>query len=213
MPTEIVQLAAVIIITIVSVSILITTDWRLSIIFMALIYTAEFLLVINTWTLQMAVVKLVAGWMTCAVIGMAAISSTRVRNYLEGTRNELDRISSTRWNVSVTEGRPFHLVAASLVIISMFFLAPKLESYLPDINVYATLGGLILIGMGLLKLGFTQETLLTILGLLMLLAGFEIIYAFMEDSALVAGLLAVITLGIGLAGAYLLITPFIEEIE
>ena len=43
-----------------------------------------------------------------------------------------------------------------------------------------------------------------ILGLLTLLAGFEIIYAAVESSELVAAALAVVNLGLALTGAYLL---------
>jgi hypothetical protein len=46
------------------------------------------------------------------------------------------------------------------------------------------------------------------LGLLTLLGGFEVLYAGVESSILVAGLLALINLGLSLAGSYLiLLTP------
>jgi len=41
-----------------------------------------------------------------------------------------------------------------------------------------------------------------IVGLLTVLAGFEIMYAAVESSALVTALLAVVNLGLALAGAY-----------
>ena len=44
-----------------------------------------------------------------------------------------------------------------------------------------------------------------ILGLLTLLTGFEILYAAVENSILVTGLLAVTNLGLGIVGSYLLI--------
>ena len=65
-------------------------------------------------------------------------------------------------------------------------------------------GALLLSGMGLLQLGTRNETTHVIFGLLTVLAGFEVFYAAVEGSILVAGLLAVVTLGLGLAGAYLL---------
>ena len=58
--------------------------------------------------------------------------------------------------------------------------------------------------MGLLQLGTTTQILRVILGLLTTLSGFEILYAAMEGSILVAALLVVINLGLGLVGAYLL---------
>jgi hypothetical protein len=51
----------------------------------------------------------------------------------------------------------------------------------------------------------TSEILNVILGLLTVLTGFEILYAAIESSILVSGLLAVTNLGLGIAGSYLLI--------
>ena len=68
-----------------------------------------------------------------------------------------------------------------------------------------TTGSLLLIGMGLLHLGVTDHILRVIIGLMTVLAGFEILYATVEGSILVAALLAVINLGLALAGSYLLI--------
>ncbi len=56
----------------------------------------------------------------------------------------------------------------------------------------------------MLQLGFTSQSLNVALGLLTVLAGFEILYAAVEISALVAGLLAGVNLGIALIGAYLI---------
>lgn len=41
------------------------------------------------------------------------------------------------------------------------------------------------------------------MGLLTTISGFELMYAAVENSVLVAGLLAVVTLGLALVGAYL----------
>jgi hypothetical protein len=46
--------------------------------------------------------------------------------------------------------------------------------------------------------------------LLTAFSGFEIIYAVIETSLLVTGLLAVVNLGLALVGAYLLIAPTME---
>jgi hypothetical protein len=50
-----------------------------------------------------------------------------------------------------------------------------------------------------------------IYGLLTVLAGFEILYAAVEGSILVAALLCVVNLGVGLVGAYLLNGGLVEE--
>jgi hypothetical protein len=58
--------------------------------------------------------------------------------------------------------------------------------------------------MGLLHLGMTAQPLRITTGLLTLLAGFEIIYAAVEVSTLVAGLLAGVNLALGMIGAYMI---------
>jgi hypothetical protein len=71
-------------------------------------------------------------------------------------------------------------------------------------------GSFILMSIGLLQLSLTSHPLRVIIGLLTALSGFEIIYAVIETSILVAGLLAVINLGLALVGAYLLLAPMLE---
>ena len=90
-------------------------------------------------------------------------------------------------------------------------MVPQIQSWIPGISAVQTLGGMLLIGMGLLRLSFDVNPLPAILGLLTALSGFEILYAAVEPSALVAGLLAGITLGLALTSAYLLVAPVMEE--
>ena len=214
MLTEPLSIIALIAIAVISLSLLITTDWRISILLLSLQYVAVFLLVLISWPLQMAVVKLVAGWMAGAVIGMAIISSPTVRQKLEyGSQSVNNESRASVWSTFIQTGRPFQLLAAGLVGLSVIYLAPQIDEWIPKIGIVPALGGLTLIGMGLLKLGFNDQPLMIIFGLLTVLAGFEIIYSILENSALVAGLLAVITLGLALVGAYLLTAPDMEGIE
>jgi hypothetical protein len=65
--------------------------------------------------------------------------------------------------------------------------------------------------MGLIHLGITSRVFRVVLGLLTALCGFEIIYAAVESSILVAGLLAITNLGLGLTGSYLLLAASSAE--
>ena len=65
-------------------------------------------------------------------------------------------------------------------------------------------GTIVLIGIGWLQLGSSDQVPRIVVGLLTVMAGFEVFYAAVEGSILVAGMLAVVTLGLGLVGAYLL---------
>ena len=65
---------AVVLVVITSVILLISQDWRMSISALAVQYVGVFVLVALDWPLEMAVSKLIAGWIAGAVLGMAAIS-------------------------------------------------------------------------------------------------------------------------------------------
>jgi hypothetical protein len=105
----------------------------------------------------------------------------------------------------------FRLLVAGVVGILVVSNAPKAQIWIPSIHPAQAYGGLILILMGLLHLGLTLQPVRVVFGLLTVFSGFEIFYAAMEVSTLVAGLLAVVTLGLALAGAYLLLSPTAEE--
>ncbi len=81
---------------------------------------------------------------------------------------------------------------------------PQVETIIPGISRPVIAGGLLLAGMGLLHLGITAEILRITLGLLTVMAGFELLYATVETSILLAGLLSIVNLGLALAGAYLM---------
>ena len=146
---------------------------------------------------MLAAVKLVAGWMASTVLGF-----TR-----QGLENNLPRATL------VPTGFAFRLLAAGLVVIVVFGVAPGLPAWAAPISSGQAWGALLLIGMGLLNLGLSSRTLTSILGMLTIFSGFEILYAAVEASTLVAGLLATINLGIALVGAYLLAIPQMENIE
>ena len=68
-----------------------------------------------------------------------------------------------------------------------------------------------MIGLGLLQIGLTSHPIRVIIGLLTIISGFEILYAVVEQSALVAGLLAGVTMGLALLGVYFLFQSSLDE--
>jgi len=208
-------LIALLLVTITSVGLLITTDWRISVGLLAIQYFGVFILVRMEWSLAMAVVKLVAGWISCTVLGMALLSLPQFR-----FRTEKQHASqpdnggvNTPVRTRLPLGRPFILLTAILVTLTAFTLAGLAQNWFEDTPFPVLLGGFILIGMGLLQLGFSEKQFPVILGLLTTLSGFEILYASIDSSALVAGLLAAANLGIALIGAYLIVSPAMGETE
>jgi hypothetical protein len=179
-----------------TLGLLLSRDWRWSLATLALQYLGIFWLVHSHWPLSMAAVKLVTGWMVCAALGLAL------------HRSGAHTASETAW----PQGRLFRSLAGGLIALAAFTLAQKTATWL-NISLAMAWGSLLLMGMGLLHLGITAQPLRVILGLLTFLGGFEIIYAAVESSSLVAALLAVINLCLALVGAYLLNAHVAEVAE
>ena len=172
-----------------SAGLLLSRDWRWSLGLLAVQYFAAFWLLFSHWPLTMSAAKLVTGWMAAAVLGMTQLN---VKD---------DLADETSW----PEGRLFRVFAVGLFLVVVSTAAESLTVWLPDAGLPAIWGSLVLISLGLLHLGMTLHPLRVILGLLTILLGFEILYSTVENSILVAGLLAVVTLGLALTGSYLLI--------
>jgi hypothetical protein len=191
-------IGAVILVSLSSLYILISYDWRLSIAALALQYIGVFLLVNISWPLEMAVAKMVAGWMAGAILGIAMSSSIETWQKAEK---------------SLPFGPIFRLIAAGILALTIISLVLHSETWLTTIAAPVRWGSFILIGMGLLQISLSSQPLRVTVGLLTALSGFEIIYAAIETSTLVTGLLAGVNLGLALAGAYLIIAPTMEAAE
>lgn len=189
------EILPVILIALSSVVLLVSHNWRYSILALAIQYVGVFWLVGTIWPFGLAAVKLVAGWMAGAVLSASQPD--------EGLREQLQPGASAN---------AFRILAAGLVIALVISVAPRIQELFPA-NLYIIQGGLILIGVGLVHLGMTIRPMRVALGLLTTLSGFEILYASVETSVLVAGLQAIITLGLALVGAYLLTSPGMESSE
>jgi hypothetical protein len=190
---------AVVVILVTSVGLLLVRDWRLSIILLAVQYLGMLVLVLQHWPLGMATVKVVAGWMAAAILGMT-------RSGLPAQQFDEESI----W----PRGRLFRVFAAGIVGMTVAAATPEVSTVMADAGFAVTGGSLLLIGMGLLHLGITVSLLRVTMGLMTILSGFEILYSAVEASILVAALLAIINLGLALAGSYLLIaSSSSEELE
>lgn len=180
------SLLAVVVLVITTLFLLLSQNWRWSIIALALQYLAVFALVIQVWPLGLSAVKLIAGWMAGTVLGYSQPGSELFEDpHSEGS------------------GFLFRFLVAVLAWLLVFTLSPALVDLLSLPSSLVT-GAMLLIGMGLIHLGMTTRPLRVLVGLLTTLSGFELFYAAVEKSVLVAGMLAIVTLGLALVGAYLL---------
>ena len=184
----------IVLLAVTSVGILLARDWRWSIIFLSAQYIGVFILALQHWPLGMATVKIIVGWMTAAILGM--------------TRSNLDEEEEA--NI-LPQGRFFRFIAAGVVGLITAAGTPLVDSMMADAGMAVSAGSLLLIGMGMLHLGLTDQPMRVTIGLMTVLAGFEILYTAVENSVLVAALLAVINLGLALVGSYLMIASNAEE--
>ena len=187
---------AVLLVVLASVLMLLVRNWRWIIVILYIQYLGVFLLMALSWSLELAAAKLISGWMAGAILGVA------MSNAPKAWREE---------GKSWPSGYLFRLLAAGLVILVVFSFSTMVTTSLPGVSQYTAWGSLFLIGMGLLHLSLTNQPFRVIVGLLTVLSGFEIIYAALESSVLVAAMLAGVDLGLALVGAYLFYAPSLEE--
>jgi len=172
---------------ITATGLLLSRDWRWSLGLLAGLYLGVFWMVQVHWPITMATVKLVTGWMACAILGIAQINA------------RVEREKDNIWQ----QGRLFNVFAAAMVLVVSFSLSVSMANWL-GLSLLVAWGGLLLICLGLLHLGITSDSFRVVIGLLTVMAGFEVLYSAVESSALVSALLVVVNLGLALAGAYFL---------
>jgi hypothetical protein len=185
----IVAWAAVALVAATATGNLLTRDWRWSLGLLSAQYLGAAALAAQHWPLGMAAARLVAGWMATAALGMTLTGLA--------TRQQAEEQS---W----PQGRAFRMLLAGMVFILAAVLTPRIENVIGGVGAPVIAGTIVLIGIGWLQLGSSDRVSRIVVGLLTVMAGFEVFYAAVEGSILVAGMLAVVTLGLGLVGAYLL---------
>lgn len=198
MPAELASWIAVVVVASTSTGLLLSRDWRWELGLLAVQYLGVATLAAQHWPLGMAAAKLVTGWMATAALGMTLTLLPRQ----EEAEPQL-----------LPQGRAFRLFLAGMVVVLAVAVTPRIQSVMAGVGAPVVAGTILLTGIGLLQLGTSSQIPRTIFGLLTVLAGFEVFYAAVEGSILVAGLLAVVNLGLGLVGAYLLNASAVEDVQ
>ena len=182
---------AAILTLVTTVVLLLSRDWRVSLAVFSIQYLAVFGLFLSHWPLTMSAAKLVTGWMAAAILGIT--------------------LSDRGDFLPVQSSRLFKFFLAMVVIGAVLQSTGIVNDWILEAGYPLVLAALTLVALGILQLGMTGEPFRTTLGLLTTLSGFELLSAPLDNSALVAALLAAVTLGIALIGSYLLILKFSAE--
>jgi hypothetical protein len=167
---------------------LIRHDWRIRLGALAVQYLSDSWLIGMHLPFAMATVKLVTGWMIVALLGMTQLSLP----------------SNPAAEHEDPRGPWYAIFLTGIVALATAGATTNIETAIPGLGIPVIAGSMLLIGTGLLHLSLTSDIFRVVLGLLSMLAGFETLYAGLESSILVAGLLAIVNLALGLVGCYLL---------
>jgi hypothetical protein len=104
----------------------------------------------------------------------------------------------------VSSGRAFRAATVLLVAAAAWGLAVSSASTIGAVPPSRVTAAVLIVAMGLLQLGLSQEQGAAALGLLTALAGFEVFYTGLEPSLALRAVLAGIMLGIALVSSVLL---------
>ena len=191
-----ISIPALILIVITGLLILSGRDWRWLVFALGLQYVGVFLLVFLSWPLGLSAVKLVAGLISGALLGIG------LKNF---------PLSLQRDDKYLPSSRIFRLLITGFVIFTMYSLVGYIQSWFPNVGIEILLGSTFLVGTGLLHLGLTAQPYRVVIGILTVLSGFEVLYAALENAVLVVGLLAILNLSLGFLGVYLISENVQEE--
>jgi len=138
--------------------------------------------------------KFVAGLVACGIIYLGLSGS--------GWDGELDH------DHPIPTGKPFRIGASLLVLMAAMGLTSNLSTLIPELLSNVAQGAMMLLVTGILILGLFDSAFRVGMGLLVMLAGFDILYSSVEPSLAIVALLALVHIGIALVVSYLLLlTP------
>jgi hypothetical protein len=166
-------------------AILILSDWRWKMAGLAAIQLIGFILIVQIWPIALASVKLISGWM-----GVALMSATMASTG-ENIKSEIQ-----------TSARVFKLMQVAFSWIVIAASVEKLNSWLP-ISYTNLFVGLVFFFCGIFYFSQEYDINGVAIGLLIFLAGFDVIYSSLEGSALVTGIYGLIVILVSFISSYL----------
>jgi hypothetical protein len=175
----------IIISVLISGVVFVSSDRRWRMACLAIIQLIGFLLIAQIWPIAFAAVKLISGWM-----GVVLMSIT------------VSSVSSESQTQSQTAGKVFKLMLAAFSWVVIAASVDKLNAWLP-ISYTNLFIGLVFFFCGIFYVSLITDINGIAIGLLIFLAGFDIIYSSLEGSALVTGIYALIIILISLVSSYL----------
>jgi hypothetical protein len=178
----------------------------LNVIALAVQYFFLALLMTQFVRVEMAAVKALIGWLVCFVIYLTEQQAQSLTRDSEGG-SDLSLLSGFKgrlrgWRTHGASARAaFRFLAALLVALTAYAVAFAIP--LPQLPPGLTGVCYLLLGLGVLLIGLSQDPVRVGLGLLTFLSAFDLFYVALEPSLVVTGLLGSISFVIALGMAYL----------
>ncbi len=170
------------------------TDWRLNLAALAGLFACAAILLAQITLWQVVAVRLLVGLLIVVILALTG-RATQFGLALSPC------FATTRFTIPT--GFPFRVMALTLVSLAAWYTANQPALALPGLSSDLNLASYLLMGLGLLNLGLSEEPLNAGVGLFMLLGGFQLFYFAIEPSLAIVGLLAAVELGVALVVSYL----------
>ncbi|MCC7359134.1 MAG: hypothetical protein IT317_06640 [Anaerolineales bacterium] len=185
-------------------------DWRLSLVALLVEYLGAAVLLTQLVLPEVALVKLLVGLL---VVTLLAVTGWQAGFGLRAVPADGAVPPARRLGLEVRTGLTFRLLAVLMVGVAAAYIASQAHLALPGLEATPALNtaSYVLMGLGLLNLGLTDEPVNVGMGLLTILIGFEMFYAAVEPSLAVAAMLAGVHFAIGLAVSYLALLHHADE--
>jgi hypothetical protein len=186
-----------------AVVLVVIQDWRVSITALAVQYMLVGMLFTQVLTPALAGLQIVVGLLACLVLALTARHvawGRRERRPVATISGPARRFNVQRW---LPTGLPFRLVAALMVVVAAYTIARRPGYQLPEVSDFVNMASYMLMALGLLALGLTEEPLKAGLGLLTFLAGFQLFYYALEQALVLIGFFGAASLMLALATAHL----------
>ncbi len=186
-------------------------DWRIRLAALAFQYAGATVLVLQLVLPVVAAAKLIVGLLVVSILTLTASQMN-----FGGTPEEAAaeaRTSLRRFDVPT--GFPFRVLVTIMAGAAALYLASQPALELPGLqgNPVLNTASYLLLALGLLNLGLTEDPMRAGMGLLTLMTGFEVFYAAVEPSLAIVALLAAVEFGLALAVSYLTVLQYADRSE
>jgi len=179
-----ISIIAVLLILVATTIVFVLNQWRwISIAWVFQVFSVFWLTTLS-WSFAESAVKLIGGW-----IAIAIVSSVHPDSILE------------KENETMTSGFGFRFLVIAMIWLLAFSSSSLIQNLIPA-RVEILWGGMLLLGSGIIQVGFSRNIIRTIIGLITFISGFEVMYASIESSVLVSGVLAFLTIGLAWLTVY-----------